>query len=202
MPGPRATEAERKEQILQAAVRAAATEGLESVSTRKVAAEAGLSHGLVFFHFRTRQALLVALLDWLVDQMAIPAIGDDVLRLRSPLERLLTVLRREIARVLADRRRVELFFAFWVMGMHQPDVRQRIRQALERYRALFRPMAEELIASEPRRFAGTTADSIAAIVVSVVEGCAVQAVIAPEDLDPDQYIATATTLVSELAAAH
>lgn len=202
MPGPRASEAERKEQILRAALRAAATEGLESVSTRKVAAEAGLSHGLVFFHFRSRHALLVALLDWLVDQMAIPAIGEEVLRLRSPLERLLAVLRREIARVLADRRRVELFFAFWVMGMHESDVRQRIRRALERYRALFRPLAQELIASEPHRFAGTTADSIAAVVVSVIEGCAVQAVIAPEDLDPDQYIATATTLVSGMAAAH
>ena len=202
MPGPRASEAERKDQILQAALRAAATEGLESVSTRKVAAEAGLSHGLVFFHFRTRRALLVALLDWLLDEMATPAIGDEAPRLGSPLERLLVVLRREIARVLADRQRVELFFAFWVMGLHEPDVRQRIRRALERYRAVFRPMAAELIASEPHRFAGTTAESIAAIVVSVVEGCAVQAVIAPEDLDPDQYVATATTLVSGLAAGH
>src|SRR4028119_548076 len=50
----------------RAAFAVAAREGLAGVTARAVAAEAGVSSGLVFFHFGTVDALLAALLDWLL----------------------------------------------------------------------------------------------------------------------------------------
>lgn len=198
MPGQRAPEEERKEQILRAALTIATRERLEGLSTRRVASEAGLSNGLVFFHFKTKDALLVALLDWLLEETAVPEIDADLLRIPSALDRLLELLRREIARLLVERSRVELFFDYWVMGTRHPEIRQRIRGALERYRALLRPMAEEIVAEAPERFPGVSAEGLAAVVVGFIEGCAVQAVIDPDNFDVEQFMATAQGLVAQL----
>lgn len=198
MPGQRAPEEERKEQILRAALAIALRERLEGLSTRGVASEAGLSHGLVFFHFKTRDGLLVALLDWLLEETAVPEIDADLLRIPSALDRMLVLLRREIARLLSERSRVELFFDYWVMGTRNPDIRRRIRGALERYRTLLRPLAEEIVREAPERFPGVSAGGLAAVVVGFIEGCAVQAVIDPDGFDVEQFMATAQGLVAQL----
>lgn len=198
MPGSRATEQERKEQILAAALRVATRDRLDGLSTRRVAGEARLSHGLVFFHFKTKDALLVALLDWLLEEMAVPQLDADLLRIPSALDRLLDLLRREIARLSAERSRVELFFDYWVMGTRHPEVRQRIRGALERYRQLLLPMAEEIVREAPDRFSGVSPEGLAAVAVGFIEGCAVQAVIDPDNFDVEQFMTTAERLVVQL----
>src|SRR5690606_3465902 len=113
MPGQKAGEAERREQILAAAYEIAATDGLDRLTVRRVAGEAGLSHGLVHFHFRTKAVLLLALLDWVLErtpEYALPTVAP----MDAPLDRLLALLRQEIARLTSDRRRVHLFFDFWL----------------------------------------------------------------------------------------
>jgi TetR/AcrR family transcriptional regulator, transcriptional repressor of bet genes len=201
MPGPKAPEQERKQQILDAALRVATRDRLDGLSTRRVAVQARLSHGLVFFHFKSKDALLVALLDWLLEEMAAPQMTADLLAIPSALDRMLEFLRREIARFSADRRRVELFFDYWVMGTRHPEIRQRIRGALERYRELLRPMAEEIVREAPDRFSGVTADGLAAVAVGFIEGCAVQAVIDPGNFDVEQFMTTAERLVAQLGVA-
>ncbi|HEY7461911.1 MAG TPA: TetR family transcriptional regulator, partial [Gemmatimonadota bacterium] len=78
MPGRKAPEADRKEQILNAALRTAARDGLEGLTIRNVAAEAELSSGLVLFHFNTKDALLTAALDVLLETTAVLRIDDEV----------------------------------------------------------------------------------------------------------------------------
>lgn len=196
MPGPKASEQERQTQILEAAHVVAARKGLAGLSTRAVAEEAGLSQGLVFFHFKSREILLVALLDHLLMQ---------IMRVDAPptgglpaLDQLLGLLRSEIARLPSERVNVELFFDYWVLGTRQPLIRDRIRDALERYRDGFHPLADATVREVPDRFPGVTADGLAAVVVSFIEGCAVQAVIAPDRFDVEQYMATAEALVGRL----
>ncbi len=198
MPGFRAPEDERKEQILRAALAVATRERLEGLSTRLVAREAGLSHGLVFFHFKCKDALLVALLEWLLEDMAVPQLEADLERIPSALDRLLELLRREIARLLRERARVELFFDYWVMGTRHPGIRQRMRGSLEHYRAVLRPMAEDIVREAPERFSAISADGLAAVAVGFIEGCAVQAVIDPDNFDVDEFMATAEGLVAQL----
>lgn len=201
MPGQRAPEEERKEQILRAALGIATRERLEGLSTRRVAREAGLSHGLVFFHFKSKDALLVALLDWLLEEMVMPQIDSDLLRIPSALDRMLELLRREMARLLTERSRVELFFDYWVMGTRHPGIRRRIRGALESYRERLRPLAQEIVREAPERFAGVSAEGLAAVVVGVIEGCAVQAMIDPDQFDIQQFMTTAHGLVAQLGPA-
>lgn len=183
---------------MAAALRVATRDRLEGLSTRRVADEARLSHGLVFFHFKSKDALLVALLDALLEEMAVPQMDADLLRIPSALGRLLGLLRREITRLSVERARVELFFDYWVMGTRHPEIRRRIRGALERYRDLLRPMAEEIVREAPDRFSGVSAEGLAAVAVGFIAGCAVQAVIDPGNFDVEQFMTTAERLVAQL----
>lgn len=58
---------EGREALLAAAIRVVARGGLRKLTYRSVAAEAGVTHGLVVHHFGTRDALLEQALRWTVD---------------------------------------------------------------------------------------------------------------------------------------
>ena len=198
MPGAKAGEEERKEQILSGALTVATREGLEGITIRRVASEAGLSHGLVHFHFKSKARLLLALLDRLLDQTTAFDAGPEIMAIASPLDRMLALLRKEMGRLTNDRENVHLFFDFWLMGTREPRIRARMRAELERYRAAFRPMVEEVLQAEPARFAGVSPDALSAVVVAFIKGSAVQSVIDPRGVDTATFTAAADALLSQL----
>src|SRR5437762_14023117 len=53
------TEEGRKEEILAAVLKIASTEGFDKVTVRKVAALAGVSYGLVTYHYATKERLIL-----------------------------------------------------------------------------------------------------------------------------------------------
>ena len=201
MPGNRAAEDVRRAQIIKAAYAVAASKGLDGFTGRDVARKAGISHGLVLFHFKTRQQLIIALLDWLLATTTVLHITDDIARITEPLDRLHGLLRTEMDRLSREPRRIRLFFDFWAKGIRHAAIRSKMRRELARYREAFRPIAGEVLASEPARFPDVSPEGLAAVAVSFIKGCAVQAMIDPEHFDIEEYLAAAQGLVGQLASA-
>jgi TetR/AcrR family transcriptional repressor of bet genes len=199
MPGKRASEAERREQILQAAFEVASREGIGSLTIRAVAAEAQVSHALVIFHFGRKERLVHELLEWLIQATSVLHVSDDVAQFPRALDQLHALLQQEMARLSHQPRHVRLFLDYWALGARQESIRVRIGAELERYRAAFRTIRAELLAAEPNAFAGATADGLAAVAVSWIHGCAVQAMIDPARFDTDEYLAAVRGIVAELA---
>ncbi|MBA2678882.1 MAG: TetR family transcriptional regulator, partial [Ktedonobacteraceae bacterium] len=123
MPGKKESEGLRREQIVQAAFRVAAREGLEQLTIRLVAAEAGLSTGLVFFHFESKDTLLLALLDWLLDSLFEPWEAPENV---SPADHLLALLQLDLQDLYQQDEqaaaRLDLFFAYWAIAIHDPAI--------------------------------------------------------------------------------
>jgi TetR/AcrR family transcriptional repressor of bet genes len=189
MPGRKAPETIRREQILKAAYEVALRKGIDGLTVRGVAARARLSHGLVHFHFKRKAQLVSALLDWVLATttvLHVPAVIADIPRAR---DRLRALLRQEMDRLAKEPRRVRLFFEYWALGTRHAPTRARISAELDRYRAAFRTMTAEMVRRESTDGAGVTADGLAAVAVSFVNGCAVQAMIDPGHFDIDQYLA-------------
>lgn len=195
MPGKKAPEAVRREQILQAALRVALRDRLDRLTIRSVAAEAGISPGLVFFHFTNKATLLVALLEWLLEVTVVAEVGADILAHPTPADRLLALLGQEFERLLVKRERLELFFDYWVLGDRSPEIRALIRGALDRYRETFQPFTTAIISADPVRFAGVNPDGLTLLVISVIQGCAIQAIKNPEHFELDLIMATVRELV-------
>ena len=201
MGGRKQPEEQRREDILRAAFAVAARDRLTGVTARAVAAEAGVSSGLVFFYFRSVDALLVELLDWLLERTLVAGeVAFLVATEDDAASRMMAVIRRDIERLPRQRARVELFFDYWVLGTRHPGIRDRIRGALDRYRDAFRPLAEAVVRSDPDRYAGITAEGLATVASSFVEGCALQVVMDPGRFDVERSMATLAALVRAPAA--
>ena len=197
MPGQRAAVAERRAQILAATVQVAGAGGLEDLTIRRVAAVAGLSHGLVHFHFKTKQDLLSALLDHVLHATAVSEAVPTATGGEPPLAALLAVMRAEMGRLSADREMTRLFFDFSVMGARNRPIRVRMSAELARYRRAFRPLVKQVLESEPGRFAGVSADGLAAVVVAFIKGSALQSVIDPRGFDARGFLAASSALLAQ-----
>lgn len=200
MPGQKASEEERRDQILRAAFDIAARDGLGGLTVRGVALKARLSAGLILFHFKTKDQLIVALLDWVLATTTVLHITEDIAKIAAPLDRLMALLQREMDRLSSEPRRMRVFFEFWVMGFRNVAIRSRMRRELVRYRQAFRSIAGEVLRAEPERFAKVTADGLAAVAVSFIKGCAVQSMIDSDRFDIKEYLAATHGLVGQLAA--
>ena len=60
---------DRKEKIMQASMQLFVERGFHNTSTRMIAEQAGVSEGLIFRHFRSKDALLDSLLQQGADEM-------------------------------------------------------------------------------------------------------------------------------------
>ncbi len=204
MPGKKASEELRREQIIQAAFRVATRVGLEQLTIRLVAAEAELSPGLVFFHFDSKETLLLALLDWLLASLFEPWETPDDL---SPVERLIALLRSDLQDTqLADLQntsqreqagaRLQLFFAYWAMAVHHPLIRERIQHALERSRQTFLPAVQALLDSNPQRFHQVTPEGLVTVLLAVAQGFAMQSLLSNRRVDVEPILAAMRALLT------
>jgi TetR/AcrR family transcriptional regulator, transcriptional repressor of bet genes len=201
MPGTKAPEGTRREQILAAAYAVAAREGLEGTTIIQVAAAANLSPGLVMFHFKSKRQLLLALLDWLLATTTVLHVGEDIRALTSPLDRLIALLRQEMHRLSREPLRIRLTFDYWSAGIRDPEISAKLRAEFARYREAFRPLAAAVLQEVPERFVGVTPEGLAAVAVSFIKGCAVQSMIDPEHFDISQYLTAAEGLMAQFGLA-
>lgn len=191
MPGQKATEATRQEQILKAAHEVAVRRGIDGLTVRAVAARARLSHGLVLFHFKRKDQLGLALLDRVLASTVSLRIPDDIAALPSPRERLQALFRHEMIRFAEEPRPIRLLLEYWARGAHNAEIREKISAAMNRYRAAFRSIAVE----------NPGATGLAAAAVSLIIGFPVQAMIDPEQFEVEEYIAAVQGLLGQMARA-
>jgi TetR/AcrR family transcriptional regulator, transcriptional repressor of bet genes len=195
MPGRKASEAERREQILRAAYEIASRGGIERLTVRAVAARAQLSHGLVLFHFKRKSQLVLALLDWVLATSPSSHAAATIEQIPRALDRLRLLLRLEMERLSREPRRIRLLFEYWALGARAPAIGARMRADMDRYREGFQPIIDEVLSTEPSRFAGVTSDGLAAVAVSFINGCAAQALLDPRHFEIEDYLRAVDALV-------
>jgi AcrR family transcriptional regulator len=195
MPGKKVPEDQRREQILNAAYRVALQKRLANLSSRAVASEAGISNGLVFFHFSNRQELLLALLDWLLEKTILRRAANRGTLKGEASDQLTAEIRNTVEELPKDRQSIELFFDFWFMSSHDEAIRERIRLALKRYRDSYLRLAHAVVAEQSARFAGVTGEYLADMVTTFIEGCAMRLITDPKSYDNAAYSKTIAAML-------
>ena len=210
MAGKKAPEETRREDIMRAAYDVAARQGLEALTLRAVAARADVSHGTVLFHFKRKRELVASLLDRVLYATAVLRIPDEIAQITRPSEQLHALLRAEMDRLSVDPRHFRLLLDYWTIGVRSATIRQAIGVALENYRAGFKDLADAVLNGEfqpaGRRgirsvggSAAVTGAGVAAVIVSLIHGCAVQAVIDPKGFDVEQHFDAAGQMLERLS---
>jgi AcrR family transcriptional regulator len=155
----------------------------------------------VLFHFKRKEQLVSAVLDRVLATTLALHIAEEVTRIREPRARLRALLQQEVDRLSRDPRQVRLFLEYWALGTRYTAIRVKISAELKRYRAAFRILTEEVVQAEGARFPGVTAEGLAAIAVSFINGCAVQAMIDPDHFDVGEYLASVQGILGDFPIA-
>jgi TetR/AcrR family transcriptional repressor of bet genes len=209
MPGRKVSEEDRREDILRAAYDVASRHGVEALTLRAVAARGAVSHGTVLFHFKRRNELLASLLVRVLDATTVLRIPRVLESLTGPAELMAALLRTEMERLSSDPRHFRLFLEYWALGVRYAPIRRKVSAAIDGYRAGFRTVAAAIAEEErdplapalasPYVGAGETPDGLAALAVSFVHGCALQAVIDPNGFDVQQHVDAAARFLARRA---
>jgi AcrR family transcriptional regulator len=186
MGGAKKPEAERRGDILAAAFDVFVAQGFDGFTVRTVAREAGLSPGLVFFHFSSKDGLLVALLEAVLERTldAQTTVIDPAM---GPWDAVIRMIEVEIDGMVEQRRAVELLFAFY-FARRDRLFRDRIDDALVAYRETF----VSVLGSIP----GIDTESVAEIAFAIIQGSAMQVIRTPESFDPSRRLAIVRRLIT------
>jgi AcrR family transcriptional regulator len=177
---------ERRAELAAAAWRLAAREGLEAVTVRGVAAEAGLSTGAVVHYFRDKEELILFAFETSVDRVG-RRWARAAERVTDPLE----LARVQVVEGLpldADRRaEFRVWFAFLGLAMTRPEFARAQRVA---YRAWRRRLTLTLREAQEQGRIATALDCEreAAALIALVDGLAVQASFEPRAFTADRLL--------------
>ena len=191
------TEARRAE-ITGALLAVIARHGYEKATIQAIATQAGLAPGLIHYHFKNKQEILVCLIGALAQAAHaryVAVLGDQV----APLERLRAYLH---ARLGLGAGAAPDIVSAWVMigaeAVRQPEVRSVYRQMVADELALLTTLLGDCLRTRGRDTG--TATSLAAGLAALIEG-AYQLSSAAAEVLPRGYAAPAAISYAELAIA-
>lgn len=111
---------ERRGQLIEATIRTLAERGYSGITMSDVARMAGLSHGLVNFHFETKEKLLSATLDHLSNEYRDNWMGEMARAGAGAPEQLEAMLRADFNPALYTPERLAAWGCFWGESQTRP----------------------------------------------------------------------------------
>ncbi|MGW2772274.1 TetR/AcrR family transcriptional regulator [Streptomyces olivaceoviridis] len=161
--------AERREELLRAAIEQIEARGVAAVRIADVAAALGVSNALVLYHFSTKEKLVAAAFTY--------AAEDDLARLRKLLGRRTTALRRLRAAVrwyapTGQAKGWRLWIEGWAVSLREPALREVTRELDAQWKAAIARVIEEGVAAG--EFACADPAGTALRLTALLDGLAVQ----------------------------
>jgi AcrR family transcriptional regulator len=171
------TPAARRQAILEAAIGVFAQQGFDAATTDDFARAAGLSKGGLYWHFKSKDDILAAILIQLFDQelgvlqQLIAAEGTVAPRLRQ-------MVAHGVAAMQQLEALLPVMLEFYALAARRTDARQFLQQYYQRYHQLLRQLIEQGFASG--EFHHATAEAAAITLIAQLEGMGLLWAIAPE----------------------
>ncbi|MRG57853.1 TetR family transcriptional regulator [Phyllobacterium sp. SYP-B3895] len=118
--GRKASKETRQLQLIEATIDSLAKRGYSETTMADVADGAGLSRGIVNFHFESKEKLLVATLQYMSEEYAVHwrnalAKGGD-----DPARQLASVVAADFDRAICNKRKLAAWCAFWGEAKSRP----------------------------------------------------------------------------------
>ena len=110
----------RREQLIEATIEVLAIKGYARVTMSDVANQAGLSHGLVNFHFQSKDLLLAETLTYLADEYVQNWQAALVAAKPEPAAQLDVLIRADFRPELCTPQRLAAWCAFWGEAQSRP----------------------------------------------------------------------------------
>lgn len=165
----------RQAEIVAAVLHLAATQSPAHITTGDIAGELGFTQGAVFRHFPSKDAIWLAVLEW-VDAELIAALERAAQEGRTPLDGLERVFMAHIRFVMAWPGVPRILFH----DLQRPDdtpLKQRVRQLLGRYRQILARLFDAA-ARQGQVGGGLDTHAAATLFIGTIQGLVMQSMLA------------------------
>src|SRR6185312_7096058 len=142
--GRKASKETRQLQLIEATIDSLAKRGYSDTTMADVADGAGLSRGIVNFHFESKEKLLVATLQHMYDEYAahwrsaLEKAGDD------PASRLQALVAADFDRSICNKRKLAAWCAFWGEAKSRPTYQALCGARDQAYQEVFIDLCRKL----------------------------------------------------------
>ena len=171
------TPAARRQAILEAAIAVFAQHGFDAATTDDIARAAGLSKGGLYWHFKSKDDILAAILVQIFDEEL-----GVLQRLIAAEGAVASRLRQMVAHGVAAAQQLEallpVVLEFYALAARRSDVRQILQRYYQRYYQLLDQLIEQGFARG--EFRHGTAEAAAITLIAQLEGMGLLWAIAPE----------------------
>ncbi|MDA0245084.1 MAG: TetR/AcrR family transcriptional regulator [Chloroflexi bacterium] len=144
---PRAVDPEtRKAQILTAALSVFAQKGFHRASMNDIVAAAGLSKGGVYWHFESKESIIMAILAAMFErdtQAMLALAGGD----GTAASKIRAILAHSTAELTTQADLLPIIYEFYALATRQPEVRAFLRGYFEQYAAVLTQLVAEGVAA-------------------------------------------------------
>ena len=172
--------ADTRKKILQAAFTVLSRQGYENTSIKDIAEEADVAQGLVHYYFRSKQLLVLAVLEYVCEKVEVVGGLEGEAGAQRAFE--------ETKQMMRSRRDTHaLYFQLIGVGLHDPVIGAGVREFVRRDRTHVEHIAREVL--HQREADPGPARGIAAVVWAAILGIMVQKLVDPE-FDSDEAIDT------------
>lgn len=165
--GRKATKETRRQQLIEATIDSLARRGYSETTLADVADGAGLSRGIVNFHFESKEKLLVATLEYMANDYHQNWIAILDKAGSRPANRLWALCGADFDRKICTKRKIAAWCAFWGEAKSRPTYQALCGASDLQYVATFSDICTE-IAREGSY--GSHPDAIARGLCAMIEG--------------------------------
>jgi TetR/AcrR family transcriptional regulator len=184
-----------RQAIIDASFAIIAKNKISGTNLRQIAGQAGISLGTLHYYFPSKAELLLALLDYMRDLFHEGQQGIMKQHL-SPPEKLNHFLNQEKRYLMEKSLMLEVFFDFWSQGLQDPEIQSRIQFIYDKWREDIAAVVAEGVQSGD--FASEIAPMIPTLMVSIMEGAALQYLIDNDLYDLETYFSTSYKMIMGL----
>ena len=158
-----------REKILQGAFDVLSREGYENTSIKQIAEEAGVAQGLVHYYFKSKQRLVLEVLQFVCHKIELGDQGEAGA---------MAAFEDTKQKIREDRGSNALYVQLIGMALHDAEVGAGMRDFIRGQRGLVEDIARQVLAE--RELDPTPARGIAGAVWGAVLGIIIQSLIEPE----------------------
>ena len=189
---------DRRQALIEAAIRSLQRHGHEGLSVRRIAHEAGVSIGLINHHFPNKNALIAAAYRHFNNQL-IDGLAQAVARApASPRARLRAFFEASFSPPNLDPDVLAVWVVFWGMYRHSKEIQGVHRETYRGYVDLLRGMLADLAKESGRNRLGLRLAAIG--LTAMLDGLWLEWCLDPEDFRPKEAVALCETWVDKLCA--
>jgi AcrR family transcriptional regulator len=165
--------------ILEAAFNVLSRQGYENTSVKDIAEEAGVAQGLIHYHYKSKQQLVLAVLEYVCQKVEMGAVSGEAGAVQA--------FEQTKAMVRESRGNNSLYVQLIGVSLHDPVIGPGVRDFIRSDRAHVEEIARTVLVE--RNADPSPARGIAGVVWAAILGIMIQSLVDPE-FDADEAIDT------------